>query len=291
MHFGCCTNASLARMAKAGGHKIASDVKEQWLDEIKKAFKKAQKAVEKNPPRNKNNLPKHAKKTELSKRIITRGLRSDGRRKAHFHKQYDAYVKRANFLAQKHVQQKIDKAERDVEKIRAKLKKSEAEAKTQKSRADEEEAETKRVIAILARRDHTKETVKFVKRIGVDAYYKLQRITGSEKLDMLDVLIRSSEFMTKYPKVESVFKDFIESTGANGEEVLGNLHALAIKKPTGYLGHTSWKEVYEMYKERFDSMDDEGPHALDDEVNAVMDEIMEVDGGLASGSRSKSTSK
>lgn len=191
----------MARIAKPGGHKFASDINEESLDKINKAFKKAKKAVEKNPPCDLKNLPKHAKKTELSKRIITRGLRSDERRAAHFHKQYDGYEKRANFLAQKQAQGKVDKANREIEKIKARLKKSEEATKEQKSRADAKEAEKKSILAVLSKRHHKKQTANFVKRLSRSEWLDLQMAAVAEDQAVHILLMKVSEFIKKFFKI------------------------------------------------------------------------------------------
>lgn len=105
--------------------------------------------------------------------------------------------------------------------------------------------------------------------------------------------MKASEFMEKFPKIADIFvryTKFNEEEPDTSEDLLHNLHSFANRERAYHLGGHSEQEAYDKYKKKVADRNYDGPHPLDDEVDDVTKEIMQVEGGFASGSRSNSTS-
>lgn len=285
------TQHALARMVEKGESKIDLGVSPDKCDEIRHKLALAQKYAEENPRQH----LKQVDLTKMSKRVMTRLIRSDERQKAAAHKEYDSVTKRAQYLAQSRALAEIDREKKKWAKNMKSLQKANSQLKRENSTLADERAQLE---ALYVKRYRSATAKRFARELCKDDKRELQKIALEQRKKSFQILLAVDKFMGKYPKVKKIFEEYVEVDTAErekkGPELMEELHKMVTATPQVYLGDNH-REVLQRYEEKYlakgNISDDEISNAMDiyNEVDDIMEEANEMEVDKVTGKRKRSS--
>lgn len=282
-HLECMGQYALARLAGSKNFTVSNEVTAEERNQFSKALAESKKYSEQNP---RQLLQAKPSIKNTSKKHLIRQTRSNDRRRAHFHKQYQAAEDRLNHLHTARMLYITDKSKAMTEAAKKKVEQAEANAAKQvaelKQELSDERERRLRAEAMLFSRYRKKASQRFLKTLNAKMLRELNEEVVSKKLDMEQILIRAEYYMNRFPPLRTIIEQFInvEEGGLHdsphGAKFFADLHKITSDvSPPDHLGSDSRVKVFREFKLRYAKITDapNEPHDLDGEIQHLVEEV------------------